>query len=285
LADCRHNSPEALLLTEPFLLAKPEESQRVQRAHTLPSKVTALEIEPRSRQGLLPLLALVAATGLSLATLALRTYRTGDAYYTFLGWNLCLAWIPFVCALAAFYRFRRSHDVLVLALLLLWLLFFPNAPYMLTDFIHLGEQSSAPLWYDALMLSSFAWTALLLGFASTYLVQLVLRSLLGRRWSWGVVAVAFALGSFGVYLGRFVRFNSWDVLVRPARIAHVIGDQIENPFHQPRMVATLLILAIFLLVGYALFYGLAEMRLELHAKAGSRPAAREERARRGAMPS
>jgi len=202
---------------------------------------------------------------LTLATLALRTYRTGDAYYTFLGWNLCLAWIPFACALAAFYRFRRSNDALVLTLLLLWLLFFPNAPYMLTDFIHLGERSSAPLWYDALMLSSFAWTALLLGFASTYLVQLVLRSLLGKRWSWCVVAVAFALGSFGVYLGRFVRFNSWDVLLRPARIAHVIGSQVENPLHHPRMVATLLILTIFLLVGYALFYGLAEMHLELHA--------------------
>jgi len=97
-------------------------------------------------------------------------------------------------------------------------------------------------------------------------VQLVLRGLLGSRWSWGVVAVAFALGSFGVYLGRFVRFNSWDVLIRPARIAHVIGNQVENPLHHPRMVATLLVLTIFLLVGYALFYGLAEMHLELHAK-------------------
>jgi len=203
---------------------------------------------------------------LSLATLAVRTYRTGDDYYTFLAWNLCLAWIPLACALAAFHRFRRRNDVLVVALLLLWLLFFLNAPYVLTDFIHLGERSSAPLWYDALMLSSFAWTALLLGFASTYLVQLVLRGLLGSRWSWGVVAVAFALGSFGVYLGRFVRFNSWDVLIRPARIAHVIGKQVENPLHHPRMAATLLVLTIFLLVGYALFYGLAEMHLELHAK-------------------
>ena len=245
--------------------------------------MSALEKEPRSRRGLLPLLALVAATLLSLATLALRTYRTGDGYYTFLAWNLCLAWIPFACALAAFYWFRRSNDVVVLALLLLWLLFFPNAPYVLTDFIHLGERSSAPLWYDALMLSSFAWTALLLGFASTYLVQLVLRGLLGRRWSWGVVALAFALGSFGVYLGRFVRFNSWDVLVRPGRIAHVVGDQIENPFHHPRMVATLLILTIFLLVGYTLFYGLAEMRLELYAKTRSPQAVRGERRRRGAM--
>ena len=110
--------------------------------------------------------------------------RTGDSFYQFLVWNLFLAWVPLICAAAAFARARRGIDAVVIALLLLWLLFFPNAPYMLTDFIHVGESPSVPLWYDALMLSSFAWTALLLGFASLYLVQIVV-----RRCGWSCLVV------------------------------------------------------------------------------------------------
>ena len=131
-------------------------------------------------------------------------------------------------------RARRRVDLFVGVLLVLWLLFFPNAPYLLSDFIHLSERPSAPLWYDALMLSAFAWTALLLGFASLYLVQMLVRRFLGSVWSWLVVGVALALASFGVYLGRFMRFNSWDALLRPRRVADVIGTQLENPFHSIR---------------------------------------------------
>ncbi|HSP71694.1 MAG TPA: DUF1361 domain-containing protein, partial [Gaiellaceae bacterium] len=185
----------------------------------------------------LTILALLAASALCVATLELRIHRTGDPFYRFLVWNLFLAWVPFGCALAAFSRARRRIDLVVVALLLLWLLFFPNAPYVLTDFIHLSERPSAPLWYDALMLSSFAWTALLLGFASLYLVQMVVRRVAGLAWSWLVVVGALALASFGVYLGRFMRFNSWDALLRPRRLAHVVGSQLEDPFRHPRMIA------------------------------------------------
>src|SRR3954447_21579537 len=208
-------------------------------------------------------LALAAASGLCLATLELRTHRTGDPYYRFLAWNLFLAWVPLVFAGAAFARARRRFDAFVVGLLVLWLLFFPNAPYMLTDFIHLGDRPSAPLWYDALMLSSFAWTALLVGFASAYLVQVVVKSVVGRTWSWCVVAGAFALASFGVYLGRFVGFNSWDALVRPGRVADVISHQVENPLHHPRLLATLAVLTAFMLMGYAVLYAFAELHHEL----------------------
>lgn len=188
------------------------------------------------------ILALLAASALCVAAVALRIHRTGDPYYRFLVWNLFLAWAPLVVALAAFARARRRIDLLVVVLLFLWLLFFPNAPYMLTDFIHLSERPSAPLWYDALMLSSFAWTALLLGFASLYLVQMIVRSVAGATWSWLTVVVASALASFGVYLGRFMRFNSWDALLRPRRIVDVIGNQVENPFRHPRIVGALVVL-------------------------------------------
>ena len=216
----------------------------------------------RDRWAALLVLALLAASALCLGTLELRIHRTGDPYYRFLLWNLFLAWVPLVFAIAAFARAHRRADLLVVVLLLLWLLFFPNAPYVLTDFIHLSERPSAPLWYDALMLSAFAWTALLLGFASLFLVQLIVQRVAGVVWSWLVVVEALALASFGVYLGRFMRFNSWDALLRPRRIGNVIANQLENPFRHPRIAVALVALTAFLLVGYAVLYAFAGLRLE-----------------------
>src|SRR5687768_6964287 len=155
--------------------------------------------------------ALASASVLCIAMLVIRTIETGSSYYDFLAWNLLLAWIPLLLAVAAYVRARRRLDLVVAVLLVPWLLFFPNAPYLLTDFVHLDE-GPAPLWYDGLMLSAFAWTALLLGFGSLYLVQMVLRRAAGTVVAWLGVVVALSLGSIGVYVGRFIRFNSWDAL-------------------------------------------------------------------------
>ena len=216
----------------------------------------------RDRRGL-TFLALLAASALCVATVEYRIHRTGDPFYRFLVWNLILAWVPFTLALAAYDRARRKLDLGVVALGVLWLLFCPDAPYMLTDFIHLQSSPTAPLWYDALMLSAFAWTGLLLGFASLYLMQMVWRRAAGSVLSWLGVVAALGLASFGVYLGRFVRFNSWDALVRPGRVADVIRNQLENPFHHPKLVAALIVLTGFLTVAYAVLYSFAGLRLEL----------------------
>jgi uncharacterized membrane protein len=209
---------------------------------------------------LLAIVALLAASALCVATEEIRTYETGDAYYRFLVWNLILAWVPLVFALAAYSRARRRIDVVVALLLVVWLLFFPNAPYLLTDFVHLGE-GPAPLWYDALMLSAFAWTGLLLGFGSLYLVQLILQRVVGPALAWlGVVGV-LALASAGVYVGRFIRFNSWDALLHPLSVADVIQDQLTAV--PVRMAAALLGLTAFLLVGYLVVYSFTDLELEL----------------------
>ena len=208
----------------------------------------------------LALLSLLAASALCVAILEVRTQETGDPYYRFLVWNLFLAWIPLGLAISAYSRARRRVDGLVWVSLAVWLLFFPNAPYLLTDFIHLDE-GPAPLWYDALMLSAFAWTGLLLGFASLYLVQMVLRRALGSRLAWVAAAGALALASVGVYIGRFIRFNSWDALLHPLRVADVIQEQLTGvPL---RMAAALLGLTAFLLVGYLAVYSFTDLRLEL----------------------
>jgi uncharacterized membrane protein len=223
--------------------------------------------------------ALLAASALCVATVEFRGHHTGDPYYRFLVWNLFLAWVPFVFALAAYALALRRSGPAVVLLGILWLLFFPNAPYILTDFIHLSESPSAPLWYDALMLASFAWTALLLGFASLYLMQAIWRRAAGPAVAWVGVVAALALASFGLYLGRFLGFNSWDALVRPRLILEVIRDDLENPVEHPRLLASMFVLTASLTVAYILLYGLTGARLELDAD-DAKPA--EERASRRA---
>jgi uncharacterized membrane protein len=207
--------------------------------------------------------ALIAASALCVATVEYRGHHTGDSFYRFLVWNLGLAWVPFVLALGAYVSARRGNGVAAAALGVLWLLFFPNAPYLLSDFIHLPESRATPLWYDALMLAAFAWTGLVLGFASLYLMQMIWRQRAGTLLSWLGVVAALALGSLGVYLGRFLRFNSWDALVRPRAIAHVIGTELENPFQHPRLVASLVALTASLTIGYLIVYSAVGTNLEL----------------------
>jgi uncharacterized membrane protein len=203
---------------------------------------------------------LLAASVLCVALQELRVHETGDGYYRFLVWNLFLAWVPLVLAAAASVRSRRRLDTLTAALLVAWLLFFPNAPYLLTDFIHLA-QGPAPLWYDGLMLSAFAWTGLLLGFASLYLVQLILRRAFGVGVSWLGVLGSLVLGSIGVYIGRFVRLNSWDLLVHPLRVVEVVHARLVA--EPPELAQALVALTAFLGVGYLVVYSFANLRLEL----------------------
>jgi uncharacterized membrane protein len=219
----------------------------------------------------LAVLALAAASALCVAIVEYRIRRTGDAYYRFLVWNLTLAWVPFAVALLASELARRRVDGFVVVLVALWLLFFPNAPYILTDFIHLNENAVAPVWYDALMLSAFAWTGLLLGFASLVLVQSVIRRALGPAWGWAGVIGALALASLGVYIGRFIGFNSWDALLHPRSVARVLRAQLEA--ETPKMAAALVALTGFLLVGYVVVYAFAGLRLELEREE-SRPLGR-----------
>jgi uncharacterized membrane protein len=210
--------------------------------------------------------ALVLASALCVSLVEFRSWYKHDSFYRFLDWNLFLAWAPVAFALGAYECARRGVGLVATLLGLLWILFFPNAPYMLTDFIHLQESPTTPLWYDGLMLSAFAWTALLLGFFSLYLIQEVWRRAVGRVVAWLGVVGALALGSFGVYIGRFIGFNSWDALLHPGRVAHVIDTQLENPFHHPRVAASLVVLTSFLTVAYAVFYTFAGLRLRIEGR-------------------
>ena len=213
----------------------------------------------RLRAGALLVGALGAASIVCVATVELRTRQTHDPSYRFLDWNLFLAWLPLLFAFVAWEASRRRVLPVTVGCGVLWLLFFPNAPYMLTDFIHLQESPSAPLWYDGLMLSSFAWTALLIGFSSLYLMQTIWQARLGTAWAWGGVVAVLALACLGISIGRFVGYNSWDALIHPRVIAHVLNTQVENPIHHPRLAASLLALTVGLTIAYAVFYGTTKL--------------------------
>lgn len=215
------------------------------------------------RQFALLVFSLVAASLLSIATLGVRIHETGSHRYTFLLWNLFLAWVPLVAAAIAFALARRGAGVVAGVLVFVWLAFFPNAPYVLTDFIHLGGKGPSPLWYDALMLSSFAWTALMLGFVSLLLVHTIVGRRAGAAVGWVVVVCVLGLASFGVYLGRFARFNSWDVVARPRLVLSVVRQELHSPLHDPKMVAALFALTASLFVGYLVVYAFSALRLDL----------------------
>ncbi len=220
-----------------------------------------------SRRRLATVLGLVAASLFCVALVALRVAESGSTKFSGLVWNLFLAWIPFLLAVVVYDRWRRGRGRASLFVLgALWLLFFPNAPYIVTDFVHLERTADAPYWYDAVTVSAFAWTGLLLGFASLFLMQTVVRQWRGVAAGWTFAALAIALGSLGIYLGRFLRLNSWDALEHPSvlpRIAHAVA---RDPFAYQEAIGVTVLFAIALGVAYFLLYSFAVVGRELDAE-------------------
>jgi uncharacterized membrane protein len=205
--------------------------------------------------------ALLGLSGLVAVLVAFRiAYSHSFEDVPFL-WNLFLAWIPFALALLIYDRHRRgARPVQPLALGLLWLLFFPNAPYIVTDFGYLTDMTGKTFWFEGLLIGTAAVTGLLLGFMSLYLIQAIVRRVAGARYAWLFVFVALALSSVGVYLGRVLRWNSWDVFVRPGSLLAELARVLVDPFAHPRPIAMTILFTSFLLASYAIFYSLARTR-------------------------
>src|SRR3989304_9300735 len=183
--------------------------------------------------------------------------------HTGLIWNLFLAWIPFILAyIAHAVSWRRIWLYLVIPVIaFLWLIFFPNAPYMLTDLQDLARRASdAPLWYDVLIVVWFSWTGMLLGVISLYLMQDIIFRTFGRAAGWIFVFVISGLSSFGIYVGRFVRLNSWDILQDPAETAmEIIGIVIDPSM---RLAAFTFLYTFFFLFIFLLLYSFSHMLRE-----------------------
>jgi uncharacterized membrane protein len=195
-----------------------------------------------------------------LGMLAARMLYTGTPGHGWLAWNLFLAWIPFVLALILYERSRAGASWrLLVPLGLLWLAFFPNAPYLVTDLKHLGVGGQVPLLYDVLMLSAAAWLGLLLGLTSLYLVHGVARRFVSVLDAWALVVAVLALSSFGIYLGRVQRWNSWDLVAHPASIGGQVGGGLLHPLSHPRPIGLTVLLTAFLLASYLVLYAFARL--------------------------
>jgi uncharacterized membrane protein len=208
-------------------------------------------------------LAVLAGLGaLSAIVVGLVVFRvayTGTLDNSGLVWNLFLAWIPLGLALLLYdRRVRRARLASLMGIGVLWLLFFPNAPYIVTDFVHLaGDKGEKRFWFDGVLIGTAATTGLLLGFVSLYLLQAIVRRRVGAGSAWLLVFVALGLSSAGVYLGRVLRWNSWDVFVRPGSVAGQLGRALADPLAHPRPIGVTLLFTSFLAASYLVFYRLA----------------------------
>jgi uncharacterized membrane protein len=215
-----------------------------------------------SRRRLAILASLGGLSALVVAMVAVRVVYTGNDYNTNLVWNLFLAWIPFGLAVYVYDGYRRLSRLRLWASGALWLLFFPNALYIVTDFKWLREAAGAPVWYDVVLIAAAAWCGLLLGFTSLYLVQEVVRHAVGTARAWAFALTTLALGAFGVYLGRFERWNSWDVFTRPRLVAGDLFPHLAHPQDHPRALAVMVLFTVFLAMSYLVFYAFAQPEAE-----------------------
>jgi len=198
---------------------------------------------------------LFGATILSLVLFRVRTLFSGSSEYAFLIWNIFLAWIPLGIAYTATTLSRNRRFILFTLpfTLALWLVFFPNAPYLLTDLQHLVVlKPEVPIWLDMLMLISFSWTGLLLGLVSLFLMHGLVSRELGRVAGWAFVLTVGVTCSLGIYIGRFLRWNSWDLLLHPLER---FADFLYYASHPSmRSIIFISVFSVFFLIVYVTHY-------------------------------
>ena len=206
---------------------------------------------------------LLAASIVSVTLVVARMAYSDSQKYRGLVWNLFLAWIPFVLAYAAYaLSWKRPWlYVLIPVFAFIWLVFFPNAPYILTDLQYLGRASpDAPLWYDVILLVWFSWTGMLLGLVSLYLMHEIILRNFGRLPGWLFVLLVSGMTSTGIYVGRFLRWNSWDIIQNPSELAMDILGLVIDP--SLRLFAFTTLFTMFFVFVYLVLYSFGHLLRE-----------------------
>jgi uncharacterized membrane protein len=170
---------------------------------------------------------LAVSLGFTLVLLAFRVVYSGDLSYIFYVWNLFLAVVPLL--LSRKLRTRQTFNGETIFILFAWILFLPNAPYVVTDLFHFSERAPVPKWYDLLLVTSATWNGLMTGFISVMQAEQFFSRLLSKKKTQMVIVLIFFLCGYGIYIGRFLRFNSWDVLAHPFRLLIQSGKHVLLP--------------------------------------------------------
>lgn len=195
--------------------------------------------------------AVVLSSLLGVAFFAVRVFWSDSFLHRFLMWNLFLAWIPYICALwMASLHARRAFALFYIVPSVLWLLFFPNAAYLVTDLYNLQNMPPVPFWYDISFFATLAWTGLLLAVASLQIVQRMVKESFGAIASWLVVLIVVGLNGVGIYLGRFLRWNSWNMMTDPLAVLEDAVMPFLHPIAYRQPVAIIIVFSALLFVVY-----------------------------------
>lgn len=216
-----------------------------------------LKFTPERRLKFRIFVLLVFMSSVAISMLVYRNATMDSREYRFLVFNLHLAWMPFILSTITYASQSLPKPLNLLIALggaLLWLFFLPNAPYMLTDFENLLKNNDAPIWYDVLMIAWFAWTALLVGIYSIYQMQELVTTYFGTVTGWLFTSSIIILSSLGVYLGRFLRWYSWDILRRPQEIVTNIFEHLASPQNQQNFFLYIGLLSLLSLTVYVTFF-------------------------------
>ncbi len=176
---------------------------------------------------------LLASSCFSCLLLLGRMLVTRSLEYTFLPWNLFLGFIPYYIArwITAGKTEIKKNKIKLFIALAVWLLFIPNSFYIITDLFHFTHIRSAPKWFDLLLIFSFAWNGILCGIISLRVVEIIVNSFKGKKFSLFFVFAVMWLSAYGIYIGRYLRFNSWDIIADPFSLAGEILNMVIHPFH------------------------------------------------------
>jgi uncharacterized membrane protein len=165
--------------------------------------------------------------------IAARVIYSGEYKFLFLVWNLFLAWIPFLVS-TQFKKMQQKPLGKQAAIFLLWFIFFPNALYIVTDLIHLDSKTNIPRWYDVVLLFTSSMLGLLMAFVSLIRLERFLLQKYRHRVVDVLMFFILFFGSFGVYLGRFLRWNSWDIVSNPFNLLHAVAVRFIFPLQHLR---------------------------------------------------
>jgi uncharacterized membrane protein len=196
-----------------------------------------------------------------------RLKITKSIFLRFLLWNLYLAWVPYILSVMMVLFAKHIKNIKLMKILMIffgifWLLFYPNAPYIFSDFIHLINRSSpiirthflvsskSLIWYDIIFNSAFAFLGHLLGLISIFLVHKTFSRVFIHHFGWAHICVAMYLGGFGISLGRFIRLNSWDIVFRPF---HTMLEVVQYMFNL-KVILFSLVFGFFIFLSYLVLY-------------------------------
>ena len=235
---------------------------------------------------------------MSVILVIIRIQYSNSIYYLFMIWNLILAWIPLGLSFAINAIIERNRPlendiqtenkkkqnkeelrskkiisskisktpfkvIIVIILFIIWLLFFPNTLYIVTDLFHLNTSYyvEVPRWYDLILLMSFVWSGLLLGFMSLNMIHTIIHRYKGRIWGWISVALIILVSSLGIYIGRYERWNSWDVFLSPQELFVDIFTKILNPLTYPGIYGVTIVFSVFFFMSYLIYLNIRDNRV------------------------